>query len=503
MSTPVVHPTHLGKYQVRSVLGEGAMGVVYKGFDPGIQRVVALKTVRRQLLEDDEQGSTMAARFRNEAQAAGRLSHPGIVAVYDYGEEATAAGGVAYIAMEYVEGNTLQRYIANQVRFTERDIASVVVQLLDALDHAHEQGVWHRDVKPGNVLMTREGKLKVADFGIARIENAGLTRVSTLIGTPSYMAPEQFQGLDIDRRVDIYATGALFYQLLVGQPPFTGSAESLSYRVVHEAPVLPSAVPGCTRGAAYDGVLAVALAKNRAHRYPSAEAFKQALMAVLDQPPAATVSDETIIAVPPRAAQAVNPGAGTDRLSLPVGPHASANRSANASANGVAGTAFEPGVLAKVEASLARHVGPLAAVLVRRSARDCSDLHTLVQRLAEQVPQPAARTEFLTQAARHTAGAQPTSGASLGSRSMHPSGSAGGAAPSAPGLHTAEPALNDEFVAQSIKLLATHVGPIASVLAKRAAARAPGRHAFVNALLEAVTDAGAREKLRADLERLA
>jgi serine/threonine protein kinase len=173
----IAHPERLGKYQVTSVLGEGAMGVVYKGFDPGIQRVVALKTVRRQLLENNDQGPGMAARFRNEAQAAGRLAHPGIVAVYDYGDE----GDMAYIAMEYVEGNTLERYIAEQVQFSDSDIVSVVVQLLDALEHAHNQGVWHRDIKPSNVLMTREGRLKIADFGIARIESARLTLVNSVI----------------------------------------------------------------------------------------------------------------------------------------------------------------------------------------------------------------------------------------------------------------------------------------------------------------------------------
>ncbi len=479
----IAHPERLGKYQVKSVLGEGAMGVVYKGFDPGIQRVVALKTVRRQLLENNDQGPGMAARFRNEAQAAGRLAHPGIVAVYDYGDE----GDMAYIAMEYVEGNTLERYIAEQVQFSDSDIVSVVVQLLDALEHAHNQGVWHRDIKPSNVLMTREGRLKIADFGIARIESARLTLVNSVIGTPTYMAPEQFRGLEIDRRVDIYATGVLLYRLLVGKPPFTGSTESLSYRVVHEAPVLPSAVLGYQRGAQYDSVLAIALSKEPARRYATAQAFKLALISVIDIPVAATVSDETVIAVAPRGpARAFEPGPGHDG--------SAADRPA--AGTGTSPTNWDPLVLSQVEATLARHVGPLASVLVRRTARDCADLPSLVQRLADQVTNAHARDAFLAQSLKHTT--------NRGTGSVLPQGSRAGSASGGAAVATGRVVtpLSDSFIAQGTKLLAAHIGPIASVLAKRAAARGGGREAFVAALTEAVTDAAAREKLRAELSRL-
>ena len=230
------------------------MGVVYKGFDPDIKRTVALKTIRRQFGAASE--GTAAARFRNEAQAAGRLTHPGIVAVYDFGEDED----VAFIAMEFVEGHTLAHYLANKLRFTDEDIPGVICQVLDALDHAHEQGVWHRDIKPANIIMARNGKLKVADFGIARIEDAGLTQANVMIGTPTYMAPEQFLGTPMDRRVDVYATGVLLYLLLTGRPPFMGSQEQLMYKVVHEAPVLPRQVEGANRPHFYDAILARALA---------------------------------------------------------------------------------------------------------------------------------------------------------------------------------------------------------------------------------------------------
>ena len=148
------HPVQLGKYRITEVLGEGAMGVVYKGFDPDIQRTVALKTIRTQLDSDDDSPGAPASRFRNEAQAAGRLMHPGIVAVYDFGRDEQ----VAYIAMEYVEGRSLASYLGAKVRFTDTDIPGIMSQLLDALGHAHDKGVWHRDVKPANIILTTMGR---------------------------------------------------------------------------------------------------------------------------------------------------------------------------------------------------------------------------------------------------------------------------------------------------------------------------------------------------------
>lgn len=159
------HPDRLGKYHITEVLGEGAMGVVYKGFDPDIRRVVALKTIRA-AFGDRGEGATAAARFRNEAQAAGRLAHPGIVAVYDFGH----ADDIAFIAMEFVEGHTLAHYLISKVRFTDVDIPGVMSQVLDALDHAHEAGVVHRDIKPENMLMSSNSdQLYIVDFGISKI----------------------------------------------------------------------------------------------------------------------------------------------------------------------------------------------------------------------------------------------------------------------------------------------------------------------------------------------
>src|SRR5512147_2603353 len=242
-------PAQLGKYAITEVLGKGAMGVVYKGFDPHIRRIVALKTIRKDLMDDDQE-ATLLARFHNEAQAAGRLSHPGIVGVYEWGEE----GDVAFLAMEYVEGNSLREYFVRGTRFDGRDMVSVMAQLLDALQHAHEQGVWHRDIKPANIIVMKNGKLKIADFGIARIDSSNLTQTGAVMGTPGYMAPEQYSGNLVDWRADIFSAGVVMYQLLTGVRPFIGNPDVIAYKICHEQPPRPSDVNPGSGSAEFDSV---------------------------------------------------------------------------------------------------------------------------------------------------------------------------------------------------------------------------------------------------------
>src|SRR5262245_16435570 len=294
-------PRHLGKYEITEVLGQGAMVVVYQGFDPGIRRTVAIKTIRRELVEGERHAAAMLARFRNEAQAAGKLAHPGIVAVYDYGEDAT----VSYIAMEYVEGNSLREYIGRGTRFAERDAVSVMAQLLEALGHAHERRVWHRDIKPGNIIVMRNGRVKIADFGIARIEASDLTQTGVMMGSPGYMAPEQYAASQIDHRADLFAAGVVFYQLVTGAKPFVGTAEQVTYATCHTEPLRPSLADPGKGWERYDPVIAKALSKKPEDRYQSAEAFRAAVLAAHDAPAAAAVSEETIIVEVLRPAAAV------------------------------------------------------------------------------------------------------------------------------------------------------------------------------------------------------
>lgn len=260
---------NLGKYSLQSVLGQGAMGVVYKGFDPNIERTVAIKTIRKGNFDPKEM-KPLLARFKREAQAAGRLTHPGIVTVYDYGEE----DDTAYIAMEFVHGRELKDFLDNNERFSVSKAVNIISQLLDALAYSHAQGVVHRDIKPGNILLLNNEKIKVMDFGIARIESSTLTQFGDVIGTPSYMSPEQFSGQLVDKRTDLFSTGVILYHLLTGEKPFPGnSLTTIMHRVINTAPLRVSdlnfQIPSFL-----DDVVLKALDKKPGQRFQTAEEFK-------------------------------------------------------------------------------------------------------------------------------------------------------------------------------------------------------------------------------------
>jgi serine/threonine protein kinase len=262
----MAEPEKIGKYVIQGVLGKGAMGVVYKAFDPHIERVVAIKTVRKDLVDPDLAVQVMA-RFQNEAKAAGRLLHPNIVSVYEYAEDEINA----FIAMEYVEGTGLREYLNRKASFDLGQIVAIVSQLLLALDFAHERGVVHRDVKPANLILTSGGTLKVADFGIARIDTSNLTNAGMVMGTPSYMSPEQCQGKEVDRRSDVFSTGVVLYELLTGEKPFSGSIEAIAFKICYEEPRPPSEISKLVLSPALDAIVATALAKDPGTRFQNAK----------------------------------------------------------------------------------------------------------------------------------------------------------------------------------------------------------------------------------------
>ncbi len=270
-------PRRIGKYLIERELGRGGMGVVYEGTDPLIERRVAIKTVVKNLLEASE-AQAMMQRFKREAQAAGRLTHPNIVAVYEYGED----DELAYIAMEHVTGRGLDETMHLGQPLATDLVRSVAAQLLEALQFAHGLGVVHRDIKPSNLMMTADGKLKVCDFGIAQLESSKLTQVGTVLGTPSYMSPEQIQGQATDRRSDLFSAGVLIYLLLTGQKPFPGDTiTALIHSVLKGEFAAPTEVnPGLDT--AFDAVLARALALRPDERFQSAAEFARALEAAFD-----------------------------------------------------------------------------------------------------------------------------------------------------------------------------------------------------------------------------
>ncbi len=434
-------PERLGKYTIQGVLGKGAMGVVYKAHDPGIKRLVAIKTIRKDLIEDSTSADSMSARFRNEAQAAGALAHPGIVAVYDYGEDAE----LAYIAMEYVEGNSLREYFHQKRAFSVADVTSLMTQLLDALEVAHQHAIWHRDIKPANLIITSKGRLKVADFGIARIESSELTRAGDIMGTPGYMAPELYRGDPIDHRVDIFAAGVVMYQLIAGKAPFQGTAEAVTYKVIYENPTPPSRENATGDWAPYDAIVATALAKEPERRFATVAAFREALRAAYSRPPNTSLSEDTIIRTAPQSP------AVTNRLEASVsgvGPAASKTAPP---------TGWDAALLCRVERELTRVLGPVAKVITRRAAQGCSDFAALIEKIAEDLDNPDHRRAFLT-AMHDTKPGTRSSGTSI---------------PSAVRTAAHQGAIfPPDTLDRVTDLLTSYIGPIARVVVARAARQA-------------------------------
>ncbi|MCC7217230.1 MAG: protein kinase [Burkholderiales bacterium] len=335
--------TKLGKYQIRGELGHGAMGVVYTAFDPLIERVVAVKTIRPDQLAG-AQAKEILARFHREAQAAGRLTHPNIVSIYDFGEDA----GVWYIAMEAVDGRELKDYFEQNQRFATADVVRILTQILAALGYSHRQGVVHRDIKPSNIFILRDGTAKVADFGIAHLESSELTQVGTVLGTPAYMSPEQILGLPVDGRSDLFSVGIILYQFLTGERPFTGNATITMRKVLEEDPLPPSRfnmqIPG-----AMDAVVRRALAKKPDERFQTAEEFAAALAAAAGA--ASQNSGETTLAPPPKGAALAATGAGGG------GAMAGAGRSAGSPAGGEAPRKPQRAAIAIVAVGVAVAIG--------------------------------------------------------------------------------------------------------------------------------------------------
>ena len=505
MSTPPPIPERIGKYTISAVLGRGSMGTVYKGFDPHIHRPVAIKTIHRELLGDAQAADSIAARFRNEAKAVGRIQHPGVVAIYDFGED----GDVTFIAMEFVDGRTLDDILAVPQMLSESNVLAVMDQLLDALSVAHGQGVWHRDIKPANLIVTKQGQVKLTDFGIARLEDANLTQVSSMIGTPAYMAPEQFTGKGIDHRADLFACGVLLYRMLTGRRAFTGATQEVMYKILNEDPPPPSVVTKGLRPAAYDAVVARAIAKNPADRYVDAGAMRAALQA-LSRAPATPGAKATVI-LPiardgelPVTTSAVSPSVASPNTVPPrrdpfatgasasnashAGHASGTSHSSHSSHSGTGATigSWDPAELHRLERALATHVGPMARVMVRDAARTHHDATSLATAVSHLIPDEAKRHQFMDQA--------------RGSSQIKPVGSpmASGAAPITHGhghahASAATPAgvaLTEDFKAQVAQIFTRKMGPIARVMIKRAADAAGGsQERFVHLLLEALPEA--------------
>jgi len=267
-------PIQVGRYEVQKVVGKGAMGVVYLAYDPQIGRRVALKTIRPAEGARPEEIEESRTRFLREARAAGKLLHPNIVTIFDVFEDR----GILYIAMEYAEGTLLDHYCRRRNLLPYDQVVELSSQALLALEYAHQAGIVHRDIKPGNLMVMAGQTLKVMDFGLARESGAHLTHSGTVIGTPHYMSPEQVQGHALDGRSDLFSMGVVLYELVTGERPFQGDTIStVIYRVLNENPPPPRTVnPKVPES--LSAVIRRALSKQPGDRFPSAAAFRQALL---------------------------------------------------------------------------------------------------------------------------------------------------------------------------------------------------------------------------------
>lgn len=477
-------PLALGRYRPVGVLGAGGMGTVYKAHDPIIDRMVAVKVVRTDVL-DAATRAEFLERFRTEAQAAGRCMHPAIVAVYDFSGEA----GDPFIVMELVDGKSLQQVLQDAAARASLAVVPVLLQVLGGLAYAHRLGITHRDIKPANIIVTELGHAKIADFGIARLSGTalatgGLTAAGSLLGTPNYMAPEQVRGEEVDQRADLFAVGAILYQALTGRPPFAGrNTSDTIQRLTGPEPASMVAVEAADRGG-FVPVLQRALAKSPAQRFRSADEFATALQVAGRQPAAAMPGFDddqpTVIlgaALPAQAsgrAQTVAP-AQTIGPSLTTG-----------------GGRWDPAMLQRVERALAQFAGPMARVMVNQSARQAGSADELYQLLARNLQNAADRSAFLR--ALGGARVEPTLAApSRGGQTLAPV--------TAPGVIGPIPA---DALAAAQAALAFYVGPIARMLVRQAAAQAASRKDFLDRLCAHVTrpdEATAlRRRLRAEVE---
>lgn len=464
-------PRRIGKYAVSGLIGQGAMGVVYRALDPDIHRPVAIKTIR-QALHGDGGGPAAAERFRHEARAAGRLNHPNIVSIYEYGQD--DVGGELFIAMECIEGPSLAALAERGARLSLPDVMAVMLQLLDALQCAHEQRIWHCDIKPSNLLVTQEGRLKVTDFGIARIESADLTVRNAVWGSPGYMAPERYAGGALDQRVDVFSCGVLLYELLTGGAPFNGSASAVMYQVLQQEPPPPSTVPQSASTTAFDAVVARALAKHPGDRFTTAHEMRQALLA-------AAPSGSVRHLLSATASADMRGAAEQPTLVLP--------RPAAAVATTGATTPFDPRLMAQIEALLRPFVGPVSRFVVRDAARRSGGTVAQVVQITAQSLTADERVTFLRRVGR------------IVGVDHHP------AAAPAPRTTGSVPVLGQtpmrpDIVDKAARLLALQLGPIATLLAKRAAAVATCREQFFCTLADSAAEQVDRKALLEQLWRI-
>jgi eukaryotic-like serine/threonine-protein kinase len=425
-------PPNIGRYVVEELVGVGGMGQIYRAHDPVLRRTVAIKLISTKLMSGADRADYIR-RFRREAEAAARCAHPNIVAIYDFALHEEQP----YLAMEFVSGQSLRQLLDDAPPMDVAGAIAIMLQVLDALSSAHEQGVIHQDIKPGNIMVTGEQRVKVGDFGISKLMNTETTTVFSTIGTPSYMSPEQCRGDDvIDGRSDIFSAGATLFEMVAGERAFQGrNVTEVSHRIQNDTlPLLPAHV----RSAAprLQLVLERSMGKHPADRFDTGTDMAEALRQVLREvaPASTRIVSETGLteaSASPRAQRA-------DSVARQLHP------------------SLDPTLLKTVEEKLLAYVGPVARILVQTVAARGHSAADLCAELALSVPDEADRERFLREVASL---ARPRSPAPAGGPPLSDSS----------GRSSGRITLPEQELERAQAALTQFVGPIARVLVRRAA----------------------------------
>ncbi|MDN5850835.1 MAG: serine/threonine protein kinase [Nitrococcus sp.] len=475
-------PDKIGKYEIQSVIGQGGMGMVYKGYDPDIDRIVAIKVMHPNLVAQST-SSDLTRRFKQEARAAARCVHANIVTVFGFGVNE----GAPYIVMEYVEGLDLHSLLKVQQALPLRQSADIILQTLAALDYAHKRGVIHRDIKPANILLLDSGLVKVADFGVAKLDTSELTMPGDIIGTPVYMPPEARLGLPTDARTDLYAVGVVLLRLISGKPPVQGKAG-----VPDIAALLARSELAPVEQVRLREFLTKVLAPDPDDRFQSAHEWMVQLKAALAPDTGYESSTEelaiTVVNTRRRVAE--------QHAGKPVAA-ASATPASNPSQY------LTPQAANLLNVELASYLGPVSSRLIRATAAKSSTINELIDKLTKHIPSEVERNAFLRgvehkgvrwlsmwESGQEDSDARTDKSAELQRAPTPVSSGAGfgtaGSSPAAP--------ITLKELAMVTDQLATYIGPLASYLVKRSASKASNLHQLYELLAKHIEDPAERRQ---------
>lgn len=454
-------PSRVGKYRIDHVIGRGAIGVVYKGYDEQIDRPLAIKTLRPEFLAELSANEELLKRFALEARSAGRCLHPNIVTVFDFVQHE----GAPYIVMEYVNAGTLDNVLRRGALPPVRQVGEIMSQLLFALGYAHSRGVIHRDIKPANILCPSASSIKVSDFGVAHVEALDLTRpgYSGTIGTPNYMAPERFIGRPADARSDLFSAGVVLYQLLTGSKPFIAGDLGELLRLLTEtvAPSVRTFRPELWPE--LDDVVQRALARAPEDRFQTADAFIDALNKAIEARPAENVMPLDLTALSHQQQPSRSEPSGTGPAKL----------------NQTMADVLDSGTIDALSATLARWLGPIARLVVKEASRKATDTDTLLDILYKEIDAEADAKAFRAAAGRVLSTSRGTS--TTGTISVA----------------TAVFTIPQHELQAVAEILLPILGPVAGVLVRKQAEKAVGREDFYQRLAEFIPSEQDRAKFMA------